>query len=176
MNLRTTLVAVLGMWLTVGLPVAWAEVMVQSDKDNVVGSRLAGTWEADAELTKRLAGNAAAAITFASDESIAAKVPAKFETFLSGKSVYLAGTMTFKESPAGPGAVLTANFLLIEHKGNPHLVYFLPKDGDPFGNAESMNVMLAVAKDTSNDLLFLGGDFNNQPFAAYKRVKPEAKP
>ncbi len=28
--------------------------------------------------------------------------------------------------------------------------------------------MLVVAKDTSKDLLFIGGDFNNQPFSAYQ--------
>jgi hypothetical protein len=46
-----------------------------------------------------------------------------------------------------------------------------PVGGDPLGDAESFNVMLAVARDGTNDLLFIGGDFNNQPFAAYRRVK-----
>ena len=30
--------------------------------------------------------------------------------------------------------------------------------------------MLAVAEKTSNDLLFVGGDFNNQPFYALERA------
>jgi hypothetical protein len=41
------------------------------------------------------------------------------------------------------------------------------------GDAESFNVMLAVAKESANDLLFIGGDFNNQPFSAYER-QPQA--
>jgi hypothetical protein len=35
---------------------------------------------------------------------------------------------------------------------------------------ESFNVMIARAKEPANDLLFIGGDFNNQPFSAFKRV------
>jgi hypothetical protein len=62
-------------------------------------------------------------------------------------------------------------FILIEHKGNPHIVIFREWDGDPVGDAESFNVMLAVAENTSNDLLFIGGDFNNQPFYALERAE-----
>ncbi|MEM9005896.1 MAG: hypothetical protein AAGE59_20530 [Cyanobacteria bacterium P01_F01_bin.86] len=36
-------------------------------------------------------------------------------------------------------------------------------------------VMMAAAEDASNDLLFVGGDFNNQPFTAYDRV-PATQP
>jgi len=42
------------------------------------------------------------------------------------------------------------------------------------GDAESFNVMLAPARDRRNDLLFIGGDFNNQPFAAFERVERNA--
>ena len=38
------------------------------------------------------------------------------------------------------------------------------------GDGESFNVMLAVAKDKAKDLSFVGGDFNNQPFAAFARA------
>jgi hypothetical protein len=66
-------------------------------------------------------------------------------------------------------------FILIEMKGNPHVVYFRERDGDPLGDAESFNVMLAVAKDKPSDLLFIGGDFNNQPFTAYERSETDRK-
>lgn len=139
-----------------------AELQVRSDKENVVASRLVGQWEPDAELTKRLGGNAEGTIAFKSDPTVATKVPAKYEKFLKDKAIFLAGTMTFggKNQP----------FVLIEMKGNPYVAWFREQGGDPFGDAESFNVMLAVAKETANDLLFVGGDFNNQPFAAYKRV------
>lgn len=48
-------------------------------------------------------------------------------------------------------------------------MYYSGLNGDPFGNGESFNVMLAVAKDKQDDLLFVGGDFNNQPFSAFER-------
>ena len=34
-------------------------------------------------------------------------------------------------------------------------------------------VMLAVADDKQSDLLFVGGDFNNQPISAFEQAKPE---
>ena len=39
------------------------------------------------------------------------------------------------------------------------------------GDAESFNLILAPAKDKANDLLFIGGDFNNEPFVAYQRIQ-----
>jgi hypothetical protein len=144
-----------------------AQLQVQADDENVVASKLEGQWERDAELTKRLGGTAAAKFSFTSDARVAAKIPAKYQSFFTGKQVYMAGVLTFrdKEYP----------FILIEHKGNPHVVYFRERDGDPLGDAESFNVMLAVGKDKRDDLLFMGGDFNNQPFTAYRRVKTDTK-
>lgn len=142
-----------------------AELQVRSDKENVVASRLTGEWEPDAELTKRLGGSTPSGVVFKSDLAVAAKIPAKYEKFLKDKQIFLAGTMTLRGQDQP--------FVLIEMKGNPYVVWFREQGGDPFGDAESFNVMLAVAKETANDLLFIGGDFNNQPFAAYKRA---AKP
>lgn len=133
----------------------------------MVASKLEGQWEPDADLTKRLGGTAAGKFSFKSEATVAAKIPAKYEKFFKGKQVYMAGVLTFKDKEHP--------FVLIEHKGNPHVVYFRERDGDPLGDAESFNVMLAVGKDKQGDLLFIGGDFNNQPFAAYRRVKADGK-
>ncbi|MFQ5749907.1 MAG: hypothetical protein ACE5H3_10690 [Planctomycetota bacterium] len=75
--------------------------------------------------------------------------------------ICMAGNATLgdKESP----------FILIEHSGNPHLVFFREREGDPMGDAESANVMLAPTRDRVNDLLLFGGDFNNEPFRAFQR-------
>lgn len=102
------------------------------------------------------------AVIFKSDAEVAKLIPAKYDEFLKDKRVYLAGRMTLRQQDYP--------FIFIEHKGNPHLVYFRQRGDDPLGDAESFNVMLVVAKDTSKDLLFIGGDFNNQPFSAYQRV------
>lgn len=79
--------------------------------------------------------------------------------------IYLAGFVNLdgKDCP----------FVLTHTRGNPHVVFWLEREGDPFGNGESFNVMLAVAQKKQNDLLFVGGDFNNQAFSAFERIKTE---
>ena len=64
-------------------------------------------------------------------------------------------------------------FILTTFQGNPHVFYFRERGGDPYGDSESFNVMLAPAKERKNDLLFVGGDFNNQPFVAYARSETD---
>lgn len=139
-----------------------ADVKVEADKDNVVASKIEGTWGPDEALTRRVEGTSLGALIFKSDPDVVRLIPAKYNAFLQGKRVYFAGRMTQRKEEFP--------FILIEHKGNPHLVYFRKRGDEPLGDAESFNVMLVVAKDTSQDLLFIGGDFNNQPFSAYQRV------
>lgn len=154
--------ALLFVAFTLALPLGLtAEIKVEADKDNVVASKIEGTWEPDDMLTKRVEGASLGAVIFKSDAEVAKLIPAKYNEFLKGKRVYLAGRMTLRKQEFP--------FILIEHKGNPHVVYFQQRGDDPFGDAESFNVMLVVAKDTTKDLLFIGGDFNNQPFSAYQR-------
>ncbi|MCI0701877.1 MAG: hypothetical protein L0241_12415 [Planctomycetia bacterium] len=173
--MKTRFVVILGIGL-VGIPslAVKAEVKVEPDKENVAASRIEGDWQLDAALTKRLTDKEpkekALAISFKSDPDIAKKIPAKYEKFLAGKKVYMAGVMTLQEAKPKQHP-----FILTEHRGNPHVVFFRERDGDPLGDAESFNVMLAVAKDKQNDLLFIGGDFNNQPFSAFVRAKVEKK-
>ena len=175
MSTRVGLAAVI---VLAGAAAVRAQLQVQADKENVVASKLEGQWEPDVELTRRLVGSVPvppagqadknpARLIVKSDPALAAKIPAKFARFFEGKQIYMAGLITLqdKERP----------FVLIEHKGNPHLVWFREQGGEALGDAESFNVMLAVAKQTQDDLLFIGGDFNNQPFSALRRAKAEPK-
>lgn len=142
-----------------------AAFQVEADKENVVSSRLAGTWQPHGELTSQLSGHARGTISFESDPNVAGSIPAKYEKFFQGKRIFMAGRMIRSDGKYP--------FVLIEHRGNPHVVYFRERDADPLGDAESFNLVIAVAKDSMNDLLFIGGDFNNQPFGAYKRGPKE---
>ena len=150
------------------LGAASAGVKVAPDPENVVGSRLAGTWETDADLWTRLAGAKVHiplwSFRFEADESLAAGLPARYADFLKDKPIYLAGRIS------GGHLREACPFILTVLHGNPHVVYFREKDGDPMGDAESFNVMLARGDKPENDILFIGGDFNNQPFTAYRRV------
>ena len=149
--------------------VAAAELRVQPNKENVVASRLAGTWRPHAALTERLTGrppreggeSPTDVIAFKADPAVAATVPAKYREFLVGKPLFMAGRMTLRGTDHP--------FLLVELHGNPHVVYFRERDGDPMGDAESFNLVVAPAKDSAKDQLFIGGDFNNQPFTAFER-------
>lgn len=152
--------------------VAWAALRVEPDKENVVAGRLEGKWKLNAELTARLLDAKTAesmaknSYEFCSDPNVATKVPEKYNDFFKDKQVYMAGTFKSSRDDAQERP-----FILVSHKGNPHLVYFRPKGDDPMGDAESFNLVIVPAKDKANDLLFIGGDFNNQPFAAYDRVR-----
>ena len=149
---------------------------VEPDKENVVASRIEGNWQSHEDLTKRLTGKVTSPpgelpfkgeLSFKSDPSVAEMVPGKYAKFFTEQKtkIHLAGYLKFngKDHP----------FVLTQIHGNPHVIVWLEQNGDPFGNGESFNVMLAVAKDKQNDLLFVGGDFNNQPFSAFERVKTE---
>lgn len=147
------------------------ELKVEPDKENVVASRLEGNWQVHESLSRRLTGKAKtrpSKLSFKSDPSVAAKVPDKYAKFFREKNmkVYLAGNVELdgKQCP----------FVATHIHGNPHIIFWLERDGDPFGNGESFNVMLAVAEDEKGDLLFVGGDFNNQPFSAFERVEVDA--
>ena len=144
---------------------ALAGVEVKPEKENVVASRLIGKWKTHADFSSRLNGHAVReeAITFTQDASVATKVPDAYAEHLKSKQVYLAGKMTRNGK--------TYPFILTEYNGNPHLIYFRERNGDPMGDGESFNLVLAPAKDKGNDLLFIGGDFNNQPFSAFERVE-----
>ena len=103
------------------------------------------------------------------------------------EDIYFAGVMTqysydevtafqgFTSTPFMPSFVkniylfiLENPFVLTELNGNPHIVYYRgPLD---YLDGESFNVMLAKSDvSKSNDILFIGGDFNNQGFSAWKR-------
>jgi hypothetical protein len=137
---------------------------VEPDPENVVASRLVGRWRVDAELTKRLGGRGVVEdVEFRRDDAVVDKIPAPIAAKLKEYRIYLAGIMVLKGKPQP--------FVLVQMKGNPHVVWFRERGGDPMGDAESMNVMLARAAQLNDDLLFIGGDFNNQPFTAYGRGK-----
>ena len=150
----------------VGFALAF-ELRVEPEENNVTADRLAGTWESDPELCKRLGVRSSETqIEFVVDDSFLSSVPEKFNEFLADKQIFEAGRMTWRED----GTPKTYPYMLIEHAGNPHLLMLRARDGEPLGDAESCNLIVVPAKEHSKDVLFLGGDFDNQPFRPFKRV------
>lgn len=135
---------------------------VRPDPENVVASRIAGEWRLDADLTLRLgARDPGASLVIRTTDQIPSGLPETVRAQLQKLRIYAAGTIELRkrEHP----------FVLLERSGNMHLVWFRARGGNPVGDAESMIVALAPARDTANDLLLVGGDFNNQPFTAFQR-------
>ena len=148
------------------------DLKVEPDKENVVASRIIGDWQASGDLNERLGKEGGEGgelptpmtVTFTDDPTIVKNIPEKYVGAFAKNNarIYLAGMMDFggESSP----------FVLTTVRGNPHIVFWRKVDDDPFGNGESFNVMLAVASEKKNDLMFIGGDFNNQAFSAFERI------
>jgi hypothetical protein len=174
---RAAVAAVLG--FSAVLP-AQNSLVVTHEPANVVASRILGSWEPEVPLTTRLTGKAPTApntagasevqiagrIAFRSDTSVLARIPRMMSDALLREvpdlKVYLAGYMTI--------AAREHVFFLTNLKGNMQVLIFLPRGNEPMGNGESFIVQLAIASEPANDILLVGGDFNNQPFSAMKRV------
>ena len=74
-----------------------AEFKVESDKENVVSSRLEGRWQFNEAISSRLRTrlplNRDRAMEFHADDKIVAKIPDKYGKFLKRKTIYMAGIM-----------------------------------------------------------------------------------
>ena len=67
--------------------------------------------------------------------------PEEYKKFLADKLIFMSGVMIRGER--------RHPFILVAHKGNPYVVYFRARDGNPMGDAESFNLILAPARDRS---------------------------
>ena len=143
-------------------------ITVKDDSENVVASSLAGSWTIHNKLTQRLMEDTGKFdISFKVDNKVAKRIPKKFHSFFSNRKVYLAGWITLdgKRKP----------FLLSTNRGNPHIFYFKDRGNKPMSNIESFNLFIAKAESKENDLLFIGGDFNNTHFMALQRAPEKGK-
>ena len=143
-------------------------ITIKEDDENVVATCLAGNWTLLDKLTKRLMEDPSPFdISFKIDNEVANKLPKKWNNYFSNKTVYLTGWITLdgKKIP----------FLLSTNRGNPHIFYFKDRGNQPMSNIESFNIFVAKAEKKENDILFIGGDFNNTPFMALERAPEEEK-
>jgi hypothetical protein len=131
-----------------------------NDKENVVSSAMEGEWFSQQEGYTMI---------FKKDTTVLEQIPEKYNDFLKDKIIYSAGYITLKSETK----TFTENkpYFLTVVSGNPHIVWFRERDGDPLGDSESFNVFIAIGEAPISDLLYIGGDFNNQPFLRFTRVK-----
>ncbi len=148
-----------------------AGLAVAPEAENIVASRLEGTWRFDAALDKLLATARAAAdvrVTFKSDPSVAQRIPLRHREWLEGKRILLAGVVTAVE----PKERMWYRFVLIEHAGNSVCVLFGEKGDDVWAEERLCTLMLAPGKEQKDDLLFLvdGSPTGTIPF---RRAAPK---
>lgn len=136
------------------------QLEVDANPENVVSSRLAGTWVLDGPLTSRMRGKDVEGgerrLVFEADASALNQVPSEFVEFLSEEPIHLAGTLE-QWGTVKP-------FVLTVLNGNPHVIAF-----EADGSILSFNLSIAPALLETDDVLFVGGDRNNQPFDAFVR-------
>lgn len=143
------------------------DLRVRPDPNHVVASRLAGAWEPDPELGERLGTKPwMERIEFAPDEGVLAQIPAELGEFIAKERIWQAGTVRYLER----GQEHRGPYALVTHTGNTIAVLYRSRGGEGLDDAESCILTLVPARETAQDLLFLGGDFNNEPFRAYRRV------
>ncbi|MBN8627921.1 MAG: hypothetical protein J0M17_20785 [Planctomycetes bacterium] len=140
--------------------IARAEIKVLPSPDNYIVKKLPGRWEVDPELTKRLGGKEIGPLEFVEDVKAVDKIPADYHQDLVEFEVYQIGFVT-REGKQHP-------YLLVEIEGLVGVVYFLGKGGDFLDDFGVISIALVPAKDTADDLLFLG-DNETSPFAGYRR-------
>ena len=147
-------------------------------EENVVASELLGEWILDGEISRRIDSQHSLTdrgpVVFRESKESAVRIIAYLNTTIrevvesdpeeevlesmrSIQLVYLAGEVEWNGEKQ--------DFALTSVYGTPRIMLFDRED-----DLESQNVMLARDDEGENDLLFLGGDFNNQSFRAYKRV------
>lgn len=140
-----------------------SRLSVTPSPQNAVGNGLIGEWEWDADLNRKLgnAGTPTTRLTFTRDDTVADELPPSHRDLFEGKRIYLAGHARVRSGTS-------YRFLLVEHLGNPMLVYFVPKPGDDWHCEEAAMVNLATGAKSEQDLLFL------KPFEGAKFLSPGA--
>ena len=141
------------------------------DKENIVGNRIIGKWIINESLSQNLVGKDIGRVNgfiFEKELKVVKKIPVKYYNYLKDRNIYMAGIMTLSLTK-GNRKLVRFPFILLGKSGCPYIIFFKKRHGNPMGDSESFYVMLAQGKVKGNDLLFVGGDFANEPFIAFER-------
>ncbi len=141
--------------------------------NNIVGSSLIGTWIEEAELTRRLTNPSELEhvtlheIIFTEHDDVAQLFGALKE---AGKCAYKAGYITVDVTKDGKRSTFESPFVLSESIGNPTVfVDEKWKNNNQISDLHPIFVMVGKSTDNSRDILFVGGDNNNQDMHVFIR-------
>ena len=147
------------------------------DKDNIAAGKIEGLWEINNDLKGFSTSKNYSdidMIRFICRPSIVDSLPEKYNSIFKDYIIYQAGIIVLHRQ--------NHPFILISNSGNPVIVWFRDRDlsekvgeiieeKEYLGDTESFIFFIAVANQASNDLLFIGGDFNEGALKCYKRKK-----
>ncbi len=154
---------------------AKATLSLQDAKSSVIAKYLPGEWESDKDVTERLGKrHAKMQLSIKDDpsalEQLNKELPSKLVEAISEYPLWGVGHCTWRKDGV---TIAESPYLLAEVKGNYYMVVFRERDGNPVGDSESGLVSFALGKDRTRDLLFMGGDFPNEPYRAFHRVQKQ---
>lgn len=133
-------------------------------KESLLLSRLEGQWVINPDISTRLEPGRPSlppkTVEFVKSDKVLDQLRAASSRFRSD-AIVMAGTLKLnaEEHP----------FVIESERGNSHLVILTPQRGDAIGTYISVFICMVPARDTTKDLLFLGGDNPRESSAAYDR-------
>ena len=104
-------------------------------------------------------------VSITSDVSEIAELPPEVESAIGASQIFLAGALQFADT--------RFSFLVTERAGNPILLCFRPSAKSSSIHPIAIHFSLIPAMEARNDLLFLGGETETQPFYAYERAEEQ---
>merc|ERR1719244_2333432 len=142
------------------------ECVYQEDPENVVSTQLEGSWGYNQEISMVLTPWSdnldIQEVKFYKNETVLDILPSWACDYID--RIYLVGELTYVHLD---DTTEVLPFVLTNISGNPHIVYYYIE----YDDTESMIVMMARAEDRMEDMFFMGGDFNDGGFTAWKRIE-----
>lgn len=166
MKISRTALAALATATVAATAFAYYQLRVVPNDHNIVAKRVVGNWVLDVEMSRRLDRDRQPVyknLKFTSDTSVLSKLSA-YVPRLGSKELFGSGLVTINETNTYP-------YVLTTQDGNPNVIWFEPDGTDAFGKPMHRTVWVAIARDTMNDLLMLGGDHTWDVQTIYTRSK-----
>lgn len=141
------------------------DMVLKSDPENVVATRIAGTWKVESTLSKRLdpdnASKAPATLTFTNNPGVLAGLQADSARF-NNRTIFASGIVNVDGT--------THTYILSNRSGNMYLTWYTAIEENATSSPVEKTVNIAVARDQTKDVLVLGGPSMREPSAAYERA------
>ncbi len=144
---------------------AYFQLRVVPNDMNIVAKRLNGCWNLDVTASRKLDPDRQPiyrTLKFSADVAVLPRLTNAVQR-LGLKELTNAGYVTLNDTKTYP-------YVLTTQDGNPTVIWFEPSGDEALGKPMHRTVWVAIARDTANDMLMLGGDHTWDVQAIYNRV------